>query len=190
MQVYEDIWITLTRDDLLAQVNDEAGEADGLEEALAAFHQARQAKAAFEILGPEASPLPLTEEGAVVVAATLGPEVDRLPENRWLKVCLKAGLFQLEAYLSYRVSRFVSPLGLFIGHPAVPGGAVSPDLRFEVALLLLPAKPTGIEVREGKLWPPSSLVFLYPLSRRSEKQANPCQTCHKDCALRRGSSLT
>ncbi|MBW2618800.1 MAG: hypothetical protein JRC92_07990, partial [Deltaproteobacteria bacterium] len=99
---------------------------------------------------------------------------------------LKAGLFQLEAYLNYRVSRFVSPLGLFIGHPAVPGGAIAPDLRPEAALQLLPDNPTGVEVREGKLWPPSSLVFLYPLSRRSEKKASPCQTCHKDCALRQG----
>ena len=186
MQVYEDIWITLTRDDLLAQVEGEAGGADGLEEALAAFHQARQAKAAFEIIGPETNPLPLTEEGAVVVAATLGPVMDRLPEGKWLKACLKAGLFQLEAYLNYRVSRFVSPLGLFIGHPAVPGGAIAPDLRPETALLLLPDNPTGIEVREEKLWPPSSLLFLYPLTSRSEKQASPCSACNKDCSLRQG----
>ena len=188
MQVYEDIWITLARDDVLAQIKDDTKEADGLEEALAAFHQARRAKAAFEMLGPEASPLPLTpaEEGAVVVAATLGPEVDRLPDGKWLKACLKAGLFQLEAYLNYRVSRFVSPRGLFIGHPTAPGGAVAPNLRLEAVLQFLPANPTGIEVREEKLWPPSSLVFLYPLSRRSEKQASPCAACHKDCAIRRG----
>ncbi len=186
MVVLDDIWITLEKRDV-----DPEGETEGLKEALDAFHQTRRARGAFEIIDPKDSPLPpdQAEAGVVAVAATLGEEVERLIGMPWLEECLKAGLFQLEAYLNYRIQKFIAPKKLFIGHPAVPGGAAAPELKLDQVLALLPGNGLGLSVQHSAdgdtLRPTWSIAYLYPLGRQPAEAANPCAGCSKDCALRR-----
>jgi len=190
MIVLQDIWITLSPEDVLAQspASPAAGR-EGLAEALAEFHRARRAEAAFEVLEAGQSPLgpAAAPGGAAAAAATLGPEVGRLDLGPWGERLIKAGLFQLEAYVRYRIQRYLRPLNLFPGGPVVPGGAAAPELTAEAVLKLLPASPLAVRASGQSLAPAESLVWLYPLFDQPLKaKPSPCSSCAKDCALRKG----
>jgi|GEM_PF-3200307 len=190
MNVLQDIWITLSPEDVLAQPPaPPAAGRESLVQALEAFHRARRAEAAFEVLQAGQSPLGPTAApgGAVVVAATLGPEVGRLDLGPWGERLIKAGLFQLEAYVSYRIQRYLRPLNLFPGGPVVPGGAAAPELTAEAVLRLLPDSPLPVRAAGQSLEPAESLVWLYPLFDQPPlAKPSPCSSCAKDCALRKG----
>ncbi|MBW1713381.1 MAG: hypothetical protein JRJ59_09575 [Deltaproteobacteria bacterium] len=188
--ILNDIWITLDQAEVRAHLPQTADQADPdlLQPALDAFHQARQAQGVFETIGPELSPLPLgqADSGAVAVAATLGPEVDKLEDRPWMKQVLMAGLAQLEAFLNYRIKKRLALRNLFLGQPVVPGGPAGPELTLDQVLDLLGKNPLGLEVRGDHLFPPWSLAYLYPVSSSADQvQARACASCQKDCALRK-----
>jgi hypothetical protein len=186
MDVLDDIWITLTPNEVVEC--DPAAAGVDLSAVLAAFHQARRAQAAFELREPQASPLPsgLAPQGAVAVALTLGPEVDRLPDLPGREACLKAGLAQLEAYVNYRLTRRLAAKKLYLGQVVVPGGALAPDLSPAQVLDLLPGNPLGLQVEGEAFRPAWSMAYLYPVTSRADQPfPSACAACHKDCALRR-----
>ncbi len=188
MIVLDDIWITLSEVDVLAQAAASAPPDENLARALEAFHRAREAKGVFAFIEPAQSPLALpgAEAGVVAVAATLGAKVEALEGRPWMAACLKAGLFQLEAFIHYRVLKRLAPRRLCPGFPIVPGGALAPQLKPTDVLDLLPKNPSGVRAEKGRLWPTWSLAYLYPVSAKiDEVRTNPCAACHKDCALRR-----
>ena len=157
-----------------------------IEAAIEAFHGSRQARAEYEVLPLEKSPLPVSqaESGAVAVAATLGERVGELSGLPALEPCLKAALAQLQDYLNYRIMKLLAPKKLHLGWPVVPGGAAATTLTYEEVLDLLPDSHSGVRAEDGRLAPAWSLVFLYPIGPKPDK-FSACASCSKDCALRK-----
>lgn len=188
MPFLDDIWITLSPQEMSESEPDSASgyDPDEIRKAIDVFHRSREAKADYEIIPPGKSPLPLTKDqtGVVAVAATLGEKVDLSADLPGMEPCLKAALSQLQAYLNYRIMKRLSPQKLHLGWPVVPGGAVAPDLTQQEVLDLLPEARSGVRIKEGRLLPSWSLVYLYPMGPKPD-EAVACASCHKDCTLRK-----
>lgn len=187
MPAYSDIPIFIDRADVL--LLSDRSQADGqLDRAMERFHSLRRAAGVFRLIDPADLPCPLAgaDGGTAVVALSLGAELETGLDTPWLEDCCRAGLFQLEAYLSYRVRKWVAPKKLYPCHPALPGGAVAPDLTLERVLDLLPDNDLGLVVGNGHLSPRWSAAYLYPLTGDQKASAvNPCANCAKNCDLRR-----
>ena len=186
MPFIADIWITLSPREVAGfrSKNDPEYSDQEVQTALETFHRTREAKADYEILDPAQSPLlpDAPPSGVVAVAATLGRSVESV-DLPALDLCLKAALAQLQAYLNYRIVKRLAPKKLHLGWPVVPGGAAAPDLTYGQVLDLLPQAGSGVRLKEGRLDPAWSLVYLYPVSPKPDKTSS-CASCRKDCALR------
>lgn len=155
---------------------------DGL---LDRFHTLCRAAGAYELIDSADSPLAEGESGAAAVAVTLGSGVDELGQTEAGRAVLKAALFRLEAYLNYRLQKYLAPKHLYLGHPAVPGGAAAPDLTADQVLTRLPAEKLGVSWADGRLSPQWSIAYFYPIHLAPADKPAACAGCRKDCAIRR-----
>ena len=188
MPFLDDIWITLAPRDVFEfdQSAQRKYSEEEIQKAIEVFHRDREAKAAYEILPLDKSPLPLSldQTGIIAVAATLGLKFQDPAGLPGLEACLKTALAQLQAYINYRIAKRLSPKKLHLGWPLVPGGAAAPNLTHEQVLTLLPDNESGVEIRQGRPYPAWSLIFLYPLGPKPD-QTSACASCGKDCSLRK-----
>ncbi len=188
MPFLDDIWITLSLEEVAGFQKDDSPGCSELEllAAMEAFHQSREARADYELVPPEKSPLPADKapSSSVAVAATLGEKVEQYAGLPGMELCFKAALAQLQAFLNYRIMKRLAPKKLHLGWPVVPGGAAAPQLTNDQVLDLLPQAGSGVRIQDGRLYPVRSLVYLYPVSPKPDK-TSACASCHKDCALRK-----
>ncbi len=188
MPFIDDIWITLSPRDVAAFGQGAKGDYDegDIREAIEVFHRDREARADYELVPLEKSPIALDPEktGLMAVAATLGYRVEESIALPAMEVCLRAALAQLQDYLNYRLTKRLAPKKLHLGWPMVPGGAAAPDLTYGQVLDLLPGNQSGVRIRGELLSPAWSLAYLYSLGPKPDR-TSACASCNKDCSLRK-----